>query len=120
MRLTDAAVKSLPEPERGNRVILDDALKGFGVRVTAAGARAFVLRYRRRSDGIQRMFTIGSHPAWGVGAARDEAKRLKRAIDGGADPLGDIEAARGAQTVADLCERFLADYVPRRTPGHAA
>jgi integrase len=116
MRLTDTSVKQLPAPERGNRVTYDDTVKGFGARVTTAGARAFVLRYRRRSDGRERLFTIGSFPDWGTGAARDEARKLKRAVDGGADPVGEIAVNRGAPTVADLCERFLADYVPRKRP----
>jgi integrase len=116
MRLTDTSVKQLPAPKRGNRVTYDEAVKGFGARVTAAGSRAFVLRYRRRSDGRERLYTIGSHPDWSVGAARDEAKRLKRAIDGGADPVGDLEHHRGSPTMADLCARFLADYVPRKRP----
>ena len=114
MRLTDLIVKRLPTPESGNRITYDAALPGFGIRITAADARAFVLRYRRRSDGRQRVFTIGSFPAWGVGAARDEAKRLKRAIDGGADPLGEIETSREAPTIADLAERFLTDHVSRK------
>jgi integrase len=114
VRLTDLIVRRLPAPERGNRITYDEVVPGFGVRVTAADARAFVLRYRRRSDGHQRVFTIGGFPAWGVGAARDEAKRLKRAIDGGADPLGEIETNREGPTVADLCDRFAADYIPRK------
>lgn len=116
MRLTDTSVKQLSAPPRGNRVTYDDAVKGFGARVTAAGAKAFVVRYRRRSDGRERLFTIGSFPDWSVGAARDEAKRLKRAIDGGADPLGEVEIDRVAPTVADLCERFEQDYIPRKRP----
>ena len=114
MRLNDAAIKRLPAPASGNKVIFDDAVKGFGARVTAAGAKAFVLRYRRRSDSRQRLFTIGSFPDWGTGAARDEAKRLKRAIDGGADPVGEIESVREGPTIADLCDRFAADYIPRK------
>jgi integrase len=116
MRLTDTNVKQLPAPEVGNKVIFDDTVKGFGIRVTAAGARAFVLRYRRRSDSRQRVFTLGSFPDWGTGAARDEAKRLKRAVDGGADPSGELEHHRESPTIADLCNRFLEDYVPRKRP----
>ena len=116
MRLTDKAVRELPAPERGNRITFDTGVKGFGCRVTAAGARAFILRYRRRADGRQRCFTIGSYPDWSTGAARDEARRLKRAIDGGGDPLGEIQAGRGAPTVADLCARFLDEHLPRVRP----
>ena len=117
MRLTDRIAKALPAPVCGNKISFDsDGVKGFGIRVTAAGARTFVLRYRRRSDGRQRLFTIGSFPDWGVGAARDEAKRLKRAIDGGADPVGKIQDSRGAPTVADLCARFIKEHLPRIRP----
>ena len=67
MRLNDTAIKQLPAPEIGNRVVFDATVKGFGIRVTAAGAKAFVVRYRRRSDSRQRLFTIGSFPDWGTG-----------------------------------------------------
>jgi integrase len=116
MHLTDTNVKRLAAPARGNKVSYDDAVKGFGCRVTAAGTRAFVLNYRRKLDGKERRFTIGSFPDWTVMAAREEAKRLKRAVDGGADPVGEQQAVREAATVADLCDRFLEDYVPRKRP----
>lgn len=116
MRLTDRTIKALPAPAQGNKVSYDDAVKGFGIRVTAAGGRAFILNYRRKADGRERRHTIGSFPEWSVGAARDEAKRLKRQIDGGADPVGEQQASRGEPTVAELCSRFVAEYVPRKRP----
>jgi integrase len=116
MRLTDIVVKRLPAPSRGNKVTYDDAVKGFGCRVTAAGGRAFILNYRRKADGRERRITIGSHPDWGTAAAREEARRLKREVDGGADPIGELEISRGAPTVTDLCTRFLEDHLPRVRP----
>src|SRR5262245_13078921 len=116
MRLTDTAIKQLPAPARGNKVTWDDTVRGFGIRITAADARAFVLNYRRQADGRERRITIGSFPDWTTVAAREEAKRLKREIDGGADPIGEDEAARAAPTMADLCTRFLNEYVPRKRP----
>jgi integrase len=113
MKLTDNLLRRLPTPERGNRITYDDAVKGFGVRITTAGGRAFILNYRRKLDGRERRYTIGSFPDWGTTAAREEAKRLKRAIDGGADPVGEQEENRAAATVADLCARFERDYLPR-------
>lgn len=115
-RLTDKIVKGLPTPARGNRITYDTKLKGFGARVTAAGAIAFVLNYRRKADGLERRYTIGGFPAWSVGAARDEAGRLKRAIDGGADPVGEHQATREAPTIADLCARFEAEHIPKLRP----
>jgi integrase len=116
MRLTDTAIKQLPAPEGGNKVAWDDAVRGFGVRVTAGGSRSFILNYRRKLDGKERRITIGSFPDWSVVAAREEAKRLKREIDGGADPIGEQEESRAAPAMADLCARFLEDYVPRKSP----
>lgn len=101
---------------QGNRVYYDDLAKGFGCRVTAAGARSFVLNYRRRADGVERRYTIGAFPEWTVAAAREDAKRLRREIDGGADPVGTNREARAAATVNDLCDRFEREYLPRRRP----
>src|SRR6516225_3382518 len=99
MRLTDTITKQLPAPEHSNKVTWDEAVRGFGVRVTAAGARSFILNYRRKLDGRERRITIGAFPDWSTTAAREEAKRLKREIDGGADPIGEHQAERAAATV---------------------
>jgi integrase len=114
-KLTEAAVRRLPAPERGNRIFYDPALPGFGCRVTANGSRAFVLTYYNRA-GRQRRYTIGSWPAWSVVGAREEAKKLKRKIDQGGDPLAEIEAERGAPTVDDLIERFIEEHISRKRP----
>ncbi len=111
-RLTDGDIKRLDPPAKGARIHYDGEVKGFGARVTAAGARAFVLNYRTKS-GRERRITIGSFPDWQVKAARDEAKRLKQLIDQGGDPLADIKAEREAPTVADLCDRFVSEHLPR-------
>jgi integrase len=115
-KLTDNLIRRLPTPEHGSKVHWDDVVKRFGIKVTPAGAKSFVLAYRRKSDGRQREYTIGSFPDWGTTAAREEAKRLKRAIDGGADPVGEQEDNRAAPTMADLAARFERDYLPRKRP----
>jgi integrase len=115
-RLTDKMIKKLPVPNRGNRVTYDDIVKGFGCRVTAAGSRSFVVNYRRKADGLERRYTIGSFPEWTVAGARQEAKRLKREIDGGADPVGEARSEREAPTVADLIDRYMDEQLPRRRP----
>ncbi len=117
--LTDAAIKRLPLPKTGNRVYYDDP-PGFGCRVTAAGTKAFVFNYRIRTTGRERRITIGKHPSWSVGAARTEARRLRRLVDQGADPLGDIEVKREAPTVVDLIARFDGEHIgPRLRKGTA-
>jgi integrase len=116
MRLTDKIVKALPAPQRGNKVVYDGEPKGFGIRTTAGGAKSYILNYRRKADGLERRLTIGAFPDWSTLAAREEARRIRREIDGGADPVGANREVRRAATVADLCERFELDYVPRKRP----
>jgi integrase len=113
-KLTDKLAKEAPSPTgpRLNAITYDNEVKGFGLRVTRGGDRAFVLNYR--IAGRERRLTIGSYPDWTVVAARNEAKRLKREIDLGRDPLAERIAIRESPTVADLADRFLAEHGPRK------
>jgi integrase len=113
VRLTDAIIRRLEPPATGNRITYDNAVKGFGARVTANGVKSFVLTYVVRGSGRQRRYTIGGCDRWTATDARDEAKRLKARVDIGADPLADLEDARTAPTMADLVERFRAEHYPR-------
>ena len=111
-KLTDKLVKSLAAPASGNKITYDTNVHGFGFRVTAAGARAFILNYR--INGRERRYTIGAYPDWSVAAAREEAKRLKRQVDRGYDPMGQRHAERAAPTVAELARRFLEEHAVRK------
>ena len=119
MKLTDKLIKGLPAPERGNRIVYDDGVKGFGVRVTAAGAKSFVLTYW--SAGRQRRYTIGRYPDWPLATARAEAKKLKLELRAnGSDPLARLEAERSAPTMADLCQRYLEEHASKKRPSSQA
>jgi integrase len=113
MRLTDAVCRKLTPPAKGNRIYYDG--HGFGLRVTANGARSFVLSYRTR-DGRPRRLTIGDFGAWTTAAARAEADDLRRRIHQGEDPLGEQQNERRAETVAELADRFLAEHGARLRP----
>src|SRR5271163_535857 len=116
-RLSDALVRSLPAPEKGYKKTYDagpDRMRGFGVRVTALGARSFILNYT--VAGIERTMTIGTYPAWRVATARREAERLRQEIDRGIDPLGEKQAEREAPTINELADSYLAEHaVKKRT-----
>ena len=113
-RITDKLVRDLQCPAQSNRIAYDAEVKGFGVRVTAADARAFVLNYRL--DGRERRYTIGAYPDWSVAAAREEARRLKREVDQGRDPMGARHDERAAPTVADLAMRYMERHLPSKRP----
>jgi integrase len=122
-RLTDRNIWELPPPERGNKIYYDAAndrgkawTPGFGLRVTASGARAFIFNYRTQKTRIDRRLTIGSPPAWSTAAAREEAARKKQLVDAGQDPLGELQTLRSSPTVSDLCDRFIAEHLPKKRP----
>ena len=115
-RLTDAIVRRLPIPERGKTITVDADVPGFGARVTANGARSYVLRYTTRA-GRERVYTIGSADTWRTADARIKARELRREIEDGGDPLGEIQAEREAPTIGDLIERFRSEHLPKKRPG---
>jgi len=71
MRLTDLTIRGLPVPAAGYTIHIDEGFRGFGVRVTHAGVKSFVLTY-----GIDRKrVTIGRYPDVSLAAARAAARK---------------------------------------------
>jgi integrase len=96
---------------RPGEMLWDTAVVGFGVRRQRGEAVSYVVFYRT-AEGRQRWFTIGRHGSpWTPDAAREEALRLLGEVAAGRDPAADRRAKRSAAslTVADLCDRYLAD-----------
>ena len=91
--LSEETIKRLQAPAKGNSITYfagatvqgAKAPRGFGVRVTASGARAFILNYRLR--GREHRFTIGAWPDWSALKAVREARNLRQRVDRGEDPL---------------------------------
>ena len=108
--LTERFVKAA---EIGTRkyVVFDEGCAGFGLCVFLSGRKGFILIYR--AAGRQRRMTIGTWPSWSVVAARDEAKRLKRDIDRGEDPMDTRTNARHAPIMKDLIDRFIDEHLPK-------
>jgi integrase len=112
-KLTEAAIKELEPPAKGYAITWDAELKGFGVRVTAAGAKAFIFNYRTRA-GRERRLTIGSPPAHTVASARREARDHAQEVAKGRDPLAARQEARGAPTFADLAKHYIETHLPKK------
>jgi hypothetical protein len=94
-------------------------VKGFGARITAAGARSFVLRYV--FDSREYRYTIGPFPSLSVEAARREAKRLRATIDlGQTHPMAEREKKRSearARREAETFAEAVDDYIIREQIG---
>jgi integrase len=101
--------------KRSYLIYYDADTKGFGLRVTRAGAKSFILNYR--ADGIERRYTIGTfRDPWRVAHARREALRLKKLVDQGEDPQGNRKERRTSPTVKDLIERWRIEHKPKLRP----
>ena len=120
--LSDKLAKAATSEGKSQRILYDGgkrAVRGFGLRVTVAGAKAFILTYWNH-EGRQRRLTIGAYPTFSVEAARKKAVQHKREIRDGHDPLEERVATRTAPTMADLCDRYIEDHLPRKRPSSQA
>ncbi|MCF6262551.1 MAG: Arm DNA-binding domain-containing protein [Xanthomonadales bacterium] len=100
-KLTDRHIKSI-KPENRARIYYDnqrDAPKGFGLRVTHAGTKSWILRYFVK--GRERRLTLKyGYPAWEPKRARMEASNIKTDITAGHDPLTERAEKAKAERIA--------------------
>lgn len=93
-RTVDAA-----KPAAGDLFIWDTELKGFGLKVTSAGRKIYLIQYRMPEPGkpqnrtTPRRYTIGEHGSpWTPDKARERADKLLKLVDERKDPA-EIERA---------------------------
>ena len=112
MTLTQRAVRDA-KPGKKTCFFWDSDLKGFGLRITATGAKSYVLSYR--FEGRKRLATLGRSPQTSLKEARSRARRELAAIrDGASGPLERHRKVAEAPTVADGVERFVHEFMPER------
>lgn len=98
-------------PNASNQFLWDTDLKGFGAKITPAGAISYVLQFRMGGrEASTRRYTIGAHGSpWTPTTARAEAERLLLLIGQGVDPV-DADKQRRREAVdlafANYAERF--------------
>ena len=110
VKLTKRVVDAAPK----DGFVWDSQCKGFGLRVTKAGSKSFLFRYR--ADGKQRYEPLGSYPSKTVDKARVDAEALqaKRDVDHRAIREEKASNRRNAKTLADLEAHYLGEYAKAR------
>jgi integrase len=113
VRLTQALLEGLTPADR-DQFFFDSLLATFGYRLTPSGRGIFFVGKPRR--------TIGYRPPLKVSEAREQAHHMLADIRQGRDPVIERKArqarmAAGTMTVAQLAEKWLANYVrPKLKP----
>lgn len=106
VRLTKSQVERLPTPATGQRFLRDTELKGFLVRVTATGAKAFCLEKRIKGRNVRK--TIGRYPDMTVERARRQAHIWLGLLAEGKNPFQqDDDRARDNLTLAYVFKDYL-------------
>ncbi len=105
-KITRRTVDALKPHER-ERVVWDDDLKGFGVRVHPSGRKVFIVKTRYRGRVIK--MTIGPEGAVSPAYARVRAAEIITDARAGKKPAG---RKSDGPTMSDLGKRFLEEYVP--------
>jgi integrase len=112
VRIVEQFVRQAKPDAKRAPIHMDTETIGFGVQVRPNGRKTFSLDYSL--DARRRRITIGDWPDWSVAAAREEAKRLKREIDVGKDPLAKREERWASPTLAELVDRYLSEHVAKQ------
>ena len=94
-------------PGKTERIVFDDDLPGFGLRVRDGGSRVYVTQYKLGAK--QRRITLGSTKELTLVQARSRAKDVLAKVHLGEDPAGSKSEARAraTDTFKAVADRFL-------------
>jgi integrase len=95
-----------PEPSGKDLFVWDSELKGFAVRVKPSGSAAYLVQYRN-TEGRTRRLVLGKVGTLTPEEARILARDRLGEASKGADPSAERLEARGAQTVAEICDWYI-------------
>ncbi|WP_430386204.1 tyrosine-type recombinase/integrase [Blastomonas fulva] len=100
------------KPSSSDFFIWDTEVHGFGLKVTKAGKKVYVLQFRMGGRGTPtRRHTIGTHASpWQPGDARNEARRLLEQVKSGVDPRK-VEQERQRQEVDLRFDRYVQSFL---------
>ena len=109
MKLNKSSIDKLPSPSSGYSLFWDDALPGFGIRITSTGVRSFIVQ--KRISSKEHRSTLGRYGVLTPEQARREAQKFLGKVAQGIDPIAAKIKAR-AESVT-LKEALNAYFVSR-------
>jgi integrase len=120
LKLTKSVIDGL-RPKATDQVYWDDALRGFGLKVTPAGRKVFIVMYRT-VDGrkLLRKYTLGPYGVLTLHSARMAAQKILLARLDGQDPAATKQASRRRPSglrLEDVIVQYKTDYLEPRDVG---
>jgi integrase len=110
-RITKRTVDAL-KPTTRDEYLWDRDLAGFGVKVTPADRKVYLVQYRRGGGShVTRRVTLGTHGPLTAEQARIEARRVLSRVRLGGDPAEERASRRRAGTISELADRYLKEHV---------
>lgn len=113
MKLTKARIEGLPLPAKGQAFHWDDELPGFGVRVTNAGGKSYVVR--GSINGNDKRVTIGSCKILSCDEARKRAMTAKLEMLDGLEPK---EKKQRTEAQSVTLQEIIRDYLKNKRTKH--
>ncbi|MCZ6860746.1 MAG: integrase arm-type DNA-binding domain-containing protein, partial [Alphaproteobacteria bacterium] len=134
-KLTATAIARTNPPSRGQRDIPDTDPRGFGLRVSATGAKSFTFLFRAKSGpkvGKLQRLTLGRVPSTAnlkvigeaLADAREQARNLRTEIERGGDPKTRLDAERRSadwhtgNTVEAVVRVFVEKHCKKKLKSH--
>jgi site-specific recombinase XerD len=114
VRFSSATIADLKlDAGLADKIVFDDDVPGFGIRVRASGARTWIFQYK--IGGRTRRLVLGKVSAIKLAKARDIAGELHAKVRLGGDPASEKreKVQRALDTFGSLVDLFLAQYRAR-------
>lgn len=118
-KLTKSLVNSICAGE-ADQIIWDAEVPGLGLRVTKAGAKSYIFKYRigKGRQAASRKPTLGKVSDLTPDQARDLARAWKQEAKDGNDPARTRLNKAQAPTVSVLCDEYLDRHASRKRSSH--
>ncbi len=107
LKLTKRAIDALLAPQKAT-IYWDADLKGFGLKVTPADIRAFLVDYRSDA-GVRSRIVIGRLGVLTPEQARARAREVLADVAKGGDPGRKRREAKEQITVAEICDLYMTE-----------
>ena len=109
-RLSDFTLQKLQPPGKGQIEYWDPILKGFGIRISYSGTKAWIVL--TRLHGKQIRVTLGKYPRMGLKKAREVANEVLDMAERGEDPRQSVgrNSRPDRGTIAAVVDIFIERY----------